>query len=137
MRRTREPCFAGLQRELERTFRALAGISFETTWSGLVDCSVDFSPSVGRTGKFQNIYYGLGDSGHGVNRTSVFGRSIADLERGVGESRKDFPFVNHRLWYLPNEPCGWLGAQASMAYYRLRKGTRVPPGGWVQRTKRS
>ena len=113
--------FAGLRDELVRIFPALAGISFETTWSGLVDCSVDFSPSVGQTGKFRNVYYGLGYSGHGVNMTSVFGRIIADLERGAGEPWKDFPFVNHRLIYLPNEPFRWLGAQASMAYYRLTK----------------
>jgi gamma-glutamylputrescine oxidase len=112
---------AGLQRELVRIFPALAGISFETAWSGLVDCSVDFSPSVGRIGKLQNIYYGLGYSGHGVNMTSLFGRIIADLERGAGEPWKDFPFVNHRLPYLPNEPFRWLGAQASMAYYRFTK----------------
>jgi gamma-glutamylputrescine oxidase len=112
---------AGLQKELVRIFPALAGISFETAWSGLVDCSADFSPSVGRIGKLQNIYYGLGYSGHGVNMTSLFGRIIADLERGAGESWKDFPFVNHRLFYLPNEPFRWLGAQASLAYYRLTK----------------
>lgn len=116
-----EARFAGLQKELVRIFPGLAGISFETAWSGLVDCSVDFSPSVGRTGKFQNIYYGLGYSGHGVNMTSLFGRIIADLERGAGEIWKDLPFVSHRLFYLPNEPFRWLGAQASMAYYRLTK----------------
>jgi gamma-glutamylputrescine oxidase len=113
--------FAGLLGELVRIFPALAGISFESTWSGLVDCSVDFSPSVGRTGKFQNIYYGLGYSGHGVNMTSLFGRIIADLERGAEETWKDFPFVNRRLFYLPNEPFRWLGAQASLAYYRVTK----------------
>jgi gamma-glutamylputrescine oxidase len=113
--------FAGLQQELARIFPALKGVSFETAWSGLVDCSLDFSPSVGRTGKFHNIYYGLGYSGHGVNMTSLFGRIIADLERGADEDWKDFPFVNHRLFYLPNEPFRWLGVQASMAYYRLTK----------------
>ena len=117
----RELRFAGLQKELVRIFPGLQGTQFETTWSGLVDCSVDFSPSVGRTGKFQNIYYGLGYSGHGVNMTSIFGRIIADLERGAGEVWNDFPFVNHRLFYLPNEPFRWLSAHASMAYYRLTK----------------
>jgi glycine/D-amino acid oxidase-like deaminating enzyme len=113
--------FAKLQEELVRIFPTLAGISFETTWSGLVDCSIDFSPSVGCTGKFKNIYYGLGYSGHGVNMTSLFGRIIADLERGAGDAWKNLPFVNHRFFYLPNEPFRWLGAQASMAYYRMTK----------------
>lgn len=113
--------FASLRQELVRIFPGLAGVSFETTWSGLVDCSVDFSPSVGRTGKFKNIYYGIGYSGHGVNMTSLFGRIIADLERGAAETWMDFPFVNHSLFYLPNEPFRWLGAQTSMAYYRLAR----------------
>jgi len=113
--------FAALKQELVRVFPALDEISFESTWSGLVDCSLDFSPSVGRTGKFQNIFYGLGYSGHGVNLTSLFGRIIADLERGAGDNWKEFPFVNHTLPYLPNEPFRWLGAQGSMAYYRLTK----------------
>jgi glycine/D-amino acid oxidase-like deaminating enzyme len=113
--------FAALQRELVRIFPGLAGITFEATWSGLVDCSLDFSPAVGRTGKSQNIYYGMGYSGHGVNLTSLFGRIIADLERGAGDSWKEFPFVNHALPYLPNEPFRWLGAQGAMAYYRLTK----------------
>jgi hypothetical protein len=53
--------------------------------------------------------------------TSLFGRIIADLERGADERWKGFPFVNRRLFYLPNEPFRWLGAQASLAYYRLTK----------------
>jgi gamma-glutamylputrescine oxidase len=113
--------FAALHRELVRIFPGLEGISFETTWSGLVDCSLDFSPSVGVTGKFKNVFYGMGYSGHGVNLTSLFGRIIADLERGAGDNWKDFPFVNHTLPYLPNEPFRWIGVQASMAYYRLSK----------------
>jgi len=113
--------FADLQREMVRIYPGLAGISFETTWSGLVDCSVDFSPSVGQAGKFNNIYYGLGYSGHGVNMTSLFGRIIADLERGNDQPWASFPFVNRQLYYLPNEPLRWIGAQAAMAYYRLTK----------------
>ena len=58
--------FGRLQLELARIFPVLAGIEFQTTWSGLVDCSLDFSPSVGRSGKFGNVYHGLGYCGHGV-----------------------------------------------------------------------
>jgi gamma-glutamylputrescine oxidase len=76
-----------LRAELTRVFPSLAGIKFETTWSGLVDCSLDFSPSVGRMRN--NIYYGIGYCGHGVNLTSVFGRIIADFENGQeGNGRK-------------------------------------------------
>ncbi len=113
----REAHFAELQRELVRIFPALAGVEFETTWSGLVDCSLDFSPSVGRDGKFGNIYHGLGYCGHGVNLSSLFGRIIADLERGEEEQWKELPFVNRKLLYIPNEPFRSIGVAAAMAYY--------------------
>jgi gamma-glutamylputrescine oxidase len=111
--------FAQLQRELVRIYPALLGINFEIGWDGIVDWSLDESPSVGCTGKYKNIFYGLGYSGHGVNLTSVFGRIIADLEAGRDEPWKQYPFVNNHLEYIPNEPFRWLGAQAGLAWYRL------------------
>jgi len=113
--------FAQLQRELVRIYPALSGINFEIGWDGIVDWTLDGSPSVGCTGKYKNIFYGLGYSGHGVNLTSVFGRIIADLEAGRDESWRQYPFVNRRLEYIPNEPFRWLGAQAGLAWYRLTK----------------
>ena len=111
--------FAQLQRELVRIYPRLAGIEFEAGWNGVVDWSLDESPSVGCTGKYQNIFYGLGYSGHGVNLTSIFGRIIADLEAGREEAWKQYPFLNASLDYVPNEPFRWLGAQSGLAWYRL------------------
>ena len=85
----------------------------------MVDWSLDESPSVGRTGRHNNIFYGLGYSGHGVNLTSVFGRIIADLEAGREEPWKPYPFLNASLDYIPNEPFRWMGAQSGLAWYRL------------------
>jgi gamma-glutamylputrescine oxidase len=111
--------YAHLQRELVRLYPALDGVEFEATWSGIVDWSLNQSPSVGRTGKYNNVFYGLGYSGHGVNLSSVFGRIIADLEAGREEPWKSFPFLNASLDYIPNEPFRWLGAKAGLAWYRL------------------
>jgi gamma-glutamylputrescine oxidase len=113
--------FAQLHRELERIYPALSGVNFEIGWDGIVDWSLDESPSVGCTGKYKNIFYGLGYSGHGVNLTSVFGRIIADLEAGRDEPWKQYPFVNNHLEYIPNEPFRWLAAQAGLTWYRLTK----------------
>jgi gamma-glutamylputrescine oxidase len=113
------PHYAQLRRELVRLYPRLAGVEFEATWSGVVDWSLDASPSVGRTGRHNNIFYGLGYSGHGVNLTSVFGRIIADLEAGREEAWKPYPFLNASLDYIPNEPFRWLGAQSGLAWYRL------------------
>ena len=113
--------FAQLHHELVRIYPALSDINFEIGWDGIVDWSLDESPSVGCTGKYKNIFYGLGYSGHGVNLTSVFGRIIADLEAGRDEPWKQYPFVNNHLEYIPNEPFRWLGAQAGLIWYRLTK----------------
>jgi gamma-glutamylputrescine oxidase len=111
--------FAQLQRELVRLYPKLSGVKFEVGWDGVVDWSIDESPSVGCTGRYNNIFYGLGYSGHGVNLTSIFGRIIADLEAGREEPWKQYPFLNASLDYVPNEPFRWLGAQAGLTWYRL------------------
>ena len=111
--------FAQLQRELVRIYPKLSGIEFEAGWDGVVDWSLDESPSVGCIGRNKNIFYGFGYSGHGVNLTSVFGRIIADLEAGHEEPWKQFPFLNAKLDYVPNEPFRWLGAKTGLAWYRV------------------
>jgi glycine/D-amino acid oxidase-like deaminating enzyme len=110
---------AQLQRELGRLYPGLSGTSFAQAWNGVVDWSLDASPSVGTTGRHQNVFYGLGYSGHGVNLTSLFGRIIADLEAGRGDSWTPYPFVNNRLYYVPNEPFRWVAAQSALAWYEL------------------
>lgn len=114
------PHYAQLRSELVRLYPGLEGIQFEATWGGVVDWSLTESPSVGRTGRHNNIFYGLGYSGHGVNLTSVFGRIIADLEAGCEESWKPYPFLNASLDYIPNEPFRWLGAQSGLTWYHLK-----------------
>jgi gamma-glutamylputrescine oxidase len=108
-----------LERELVRVFPRLAGVELETAWDGIIDWSLDASPSVGSIGRYRNIHYGIGYSGHGVNLTSVFGRIIADLEAGRGEQWKRYPFVGAGLDYVPNEPLRWLAAKTSLAWYAL------------------
>jgi gamma-glutamylputrescine oxidase len=112
--------YTTIQRELARIFPKLAGVNFETTWSGSVDMSLDGSPAVGVMGRFKNIFYAIGFSGHGVNLTSVFGRIIADLDAGRGEEWSRLPFVNRLPPYIPNEPFRWLGIQLALDYYRRK-----------------
>lgn len=105
-----------LRNELARLYPALRGIEFEAAWNGMVDMTLDWAPLVGVTGKQQNIYYGLGYCGHGVNLTFLFGRIIADLEAGRQQPWREFPFFNRKPPYVPNEPFRWIGIQAETAY---------------------
>jgi glycine/D-amino acid oxidase-like deaminating enzyme len=104
-----------LHRELVRIYPRLAGVDFAQSWEGVVDWSLDASPSVGCIGRQKNIFYGIGYSGHGVNLTSIFGRVIADLEAGREEVWKQYPFLNHHQYYVPNEPFRWLATRAGIS----------------------
>jgi gamma-glutamylputrescine oxidase len=111
--------YSMLERELVRVFPKLQGVGFDVKWDGVIDWSMDASPSVGYTGKYNNIFYGLGYSGHGVNLTSIFGHIIADLEAGHEDAWRRYPFFNAHLYYVPNEPFRWLTARAGMAWYEF------------------
>ena len=111
--------FARLREELGRIYPSLAAEPFEITWSGLVDYSLDQTPSVGRLAGSANIYYAIGFSGHGVNLTSVFGRIISDLIRGKERDWTWLPYLNRVPLYTPNEPFRWAGLQLASEYYRL------------------
>jgi gamma-glutamylputrescine oxidase len=114
--------YAGLHREFERLFPALAGVGFETAWEGSVDMSMDGEPSVGTLGRHRNIFYAIGFSGQGVNLTSVFGRVIADLVAGRGGEWAWLPFLNRLPPYIPNEPFRWLVIRATLEYLRMTDG---------------
>jgi gamma-glutamylputrescine oxidase len=111
--------FAELRSELARIYPKLAAVPFETTWSGIVDYSLDGSPAVGQLGKYGNIFYAIGFSGHGVNLTSIFGRIIADLARGKSQQWSWLPYLNKLPPYTPNEPFRWVGVQLAKGLYRL------------------
>jgi len=111
--------FARLHEELVRIYPALASEPFETTWTGIVDYSLDQTPSVGHLPGHRNFYYAIGFSGHGVNLTSVFGRVISDLVREKEEQWTWLPYLNRLPLYTPNEPFHWAGVQLATAYYRL------------------
>lgn len=111
--------FVALQQEMGRLYPVLAALPFETTWSGLVDMSLDQTPSIGQTGKHGNLFYAIGFSGHGVNLTSVFGRILADLVHGESSEWSWLPYLNRMPLYTPNEPLRWAGVQAALGFYRL------------------
>jgi gamma-glutamylputrescine oxidase len=112
--------FARLREELIHIYPCLANEPFEMTWSGIVDYSLDATPSVGHLGKHHNFYYAIGFSGHGVNLTSVFGRILADLILGQERDWRWLPYLNRLPLYTPNEPFRWLGVQLATEFYRLR-----------------
>jgi glycine/D-amino acid oxidase-like deaminating enzyme len=114
-----EQRFARLREELGRIYPQLESEPFEATWSGIVDYSLDQTPSLGHLPDNRNFYYAIGFSGHGVNLTSFFGRILANLIQGKDQNWQWLPYLNRLPPYTPNEPFRWLGVQLATEYYRL------------------
>jgi len=72
------------------------------------------------TGTHQNIYYGFGYAGHGVNMANMAGRIIADLYAGEGDEWQKLPYVNRPLPNAPAEPFKWLGYKAATNFMKLQ-----------------
>lgn len=110
---------AEFKKELARVYPRLSGVEFEYLWNGILGMSLDFTQSVGVTGKRRNIYYGLSYCAHGVNLSFLFGKIIADLHAGKSGKWEQTPFYNHTLPFVPPEPVKTLGIKGVMAYYRV------------------
>jgi gamma-glutamylputrescine oxidase len=108
-----------LYTELVRIYPGLAGVEFESVWSGVLSFSFDMSQSVGMTEKHNNIYYGIGYAGHGVCLAYLFGKIIADLYAGKDGKWEKMPFFQRHFLPVPPEPLKWLGVKAYMAFLRL------------------
>jgi len=108
-----------LCKELVRVFPGLNGVKFEYLWTGPLSLTTDMSPSVGVTGEYGNIYYGLGYAGHGVCLAYLFGKVIADQYTGCGEKWKGMPFYKKPFGYIPPEPFKYLVVKSYLSYLRF------------------
>jgi gamma-glutamylputrescine oxidase len=101
--------FAKLETMFRSRFPELADVAVKRCWSGPIALSLDFLPSVGRTGKNNRILYAIGCAGHGVAMMSHLGTKLAAMAlRGepgpaVLTQRRRIP--------LPPEPLRWLVAK--------------------------
>jgi hypothetical protein len=93
-------------------FPELEEVAVERTWSGPISISLDFLPSIGRTGKGQNIYYAIGCAGHGVAMMSHLGAQLAGMVLH-GEPGPAALTTRRRI-PMPPEPIRWLVAKGIM-----------------------
>lgn len=102
------------QARLVKLFRErypeLADVEFDSFWSGPIAMSLNFLPSMGRTGRYGNITYSIGCSGHGIAMSSYLGAQAADLLLHGG--RGPAILAERRQIPIPPEPLRWAGVQA-------------------------
>ena len=85
-------------KDLVETFPSLAGIKFDHAWGGPTAGTLDFQPSVGVMGDYNNIYYGVGYN-EGVPSAQTGGKMIAELMAGEKNEFTEHFIINRTIPY--------------------------------------
>jgi glycine/D-amino acid oxidase-like deaminating enzyme len=101
-----------LQRALPQILPALEGLAITHRWSGPVDFTRDFLPSIGVAGRERNIFYALGYTGHGVALSHLAGDVLAGLAAGDKPPGPEAFLVNRPLPTVGSEPLRYLTVNA-------------------------
>lgn len=104
-----KPTLRLLEESLFKIWPQLTGIKVTHRWGGTLAMTLDYHPVIGVMGDYNNIYYGVGYSGHGVSWTQLAGKAIAELYAGEDTELTGFYCVNRTPPYLPPEPLRNIG----------------------------
>jgi glycine/D-amino acid oxidase-like deaminating enzyme len=105
-----DPATRALTATLHRYLPQLAAVPIRHRWSGPLDLTLPRHCAIGMLG--DNVFYGVGYSGHGITLANLAGRVIADLYAGDHAPWRDLAFYNLRPSGIPPEPLRWLGYHA-------------------------
>jgi glycine/D-amino acid oxidase-like deaminating enzyme len=112
--------FNQIETALVSLFPPLKGIKITHRWGGPVACTFDFFPVAGVMGKYNNIYYSTGYTGHGVSLANASGKIIRDLYFREETHRTKLFFINRRPFPFPPEPLLYPAIHAYTGYLSLR-----------------
>ncbi len=99
-------------KDLVKTFPSLEGIRIDHTWGGPTAATLDWVPSVGVMGEYNNIYYGVGFN-EGVPSTQTSGKIISDLMAG-----EENEFTTH---YVVNKKVPYAGPKVLRSFFGALK----------------
>jgi glycine/D-amino acid oxidase-like deaminating enzyme len=98
-----------------RYFPNARGVRIAHRWSGPVALTMNRICSMGVQGKYMNVYYALGYSGHGIALANLAGEVLSDLYAGDARRWEGLPFFRQRMLFVPPEPFRWFGYHAYTA----------------------
>lgn len=98
-----------LSEEFFKRFPMLSGTRIDHRWCGSVAFNMTQTPTMGVTGRHQNIYYSLGYSGMGVSLATLGGQVLADLYLGRGDRWEGLIYLEDKHLPLPPEPFKFIG----------------------------
>jgi glycine/D-amino acid oxidase-like deaminating enzyme len=120
--------FADLEAMFRTRFPELSDVAVERCWSGPIGMTLDFLPAIGRTGRHDNVLFGIGYNGHGVAQASYVGTLLAKMANGEDPGHPEL--LRRRRPPMPPEPLRSLWARGILAGLRLldrRTDTRAQP----------
>lgn len=120
-----EELIAAALRDFRRVYPALAEVPVERSWSGPIDRTYDSLPLIGRLPGADNIAYGVGWSGNGVNPSKVGGRILAGLALGRKERWTENGLVGRRAKRFPPEPVRYLGGNLVLGAVARADGAQI------------
>ncbi len=105
------PAFADMQKTMNQYLQGSSALPIAHRWTGTLAISLARNCSIGVRGEHNNVYFGLGYSGHGVTAANMAGKVITDLYSGEDEHWRGLPFINAGFEPIPLEPFRWIGYQ--------------------------
>lgn len=104
---------------LIKKFPFLKGIRITHQWGGRLAITFDFLPRVGRTGKHENIYYGMGYNGCGLAPGQLVGKMLAAMMAGERSELTTNMLVNKSTPGVPSAPLMYVGAKGLSYLYKM------------------
>src|SRR5918992_3954930 len=101
--------FAALEAMFRARFPELPDVVVERCWSGPIALTLDFLPAIGRSGRHDNVLFGIGYNGHGVAQASYSGTLLAKLASGEDPGHPEL--LGRRRVPMPPEPLRTLWAR--------------------------
>ena len=97
-------------------FPELADVAVERCWSGPIAMTLDFLPAIGRSGRHDNVLFGIGYNGHGVAQASYVGTLLAKMASGEDPGHPEL--LRRRRLPMPPEPLRSLWARGILGALR-------------------
>jgi glycine/D-amino acid oxidase-like deaminating enzyme len=106
-------------RKLLELFPFMKEVRITHQWGGRIGMTLDSLPSIGRTARHGNVYYGMGYNGHGLAFAQLAGKMIAALMAEERSELTDHALIGRRLKGVPSASLAYLGINAYKLYYKL------------------
>jgi len=102
-----------------KKFPFLRGINVTHQWGGRLGITLDFLPSLGRIGKYRNVYYSVGFNGMGLAFGQLAGKALAALMAGENSDLTTNMLVNKPVPGVPSASATYLASHVLKQYYKM------------------